>query len=86
MKYYNLYTERNKSLQSLQRSSFKSAGTLVRVTTSLQRCLLGAAHYSQLVRLGISPPNAGAKPFRGMMNPWKAGGLACVYRIPAAKN
>lgn len=35
---------------------------------------------------GHSPPNAGAKQFRGMMNPWKAGGLARVYRIPAAEN
>lgn len=53
---YNLYTERNKSLQSLQRSSFKSAAMLVRVAVSLQHSPLSAAHYSQLARLGIPHP------------------------------
>lgn len=83
---YNLCTERNKSLQSLQRSGFKSAAMLVRVAVSLQHSTLSAAHYSQLARLGISHPCVGARRFRGMTNPWKAGGLACVYRIPGAEN
>lgn len=52
---YDLYTERNKSLQSLQRSGFKSTAVLVRVAVSLQ-------HSSQCSTLftafeaGHSPP------------------------------
>lgn len=58
---YNLYIQRNKSLQSLQRSSFKSAAMLGKVAMSLQHSPLRAAHDSQLVRLGIPHPCLGAR-------------------------
>lgn len=54
---YNLCTERNKSLQSLQRSSFKSAAVLVRAAVSLQHSPLSAAHFLfTACEAGQSPP------------------------------
>lgn len=79
---YDLCTERNKSLQPLPRSGFTGAGVLVRAAGSP----LSAAQYSQLARPGTPHPCVGAKPFRGTRSPWKAGGLACAYRSPGAKN
>lgn len=54
---YNLYTESNKSPQSLQRSSFKSTAVLVRVAVSLQHSPLSAAHFLfTACEAGQSPP------------------------------
>lgn len=53
---YNLYTERHKSLQSLQRSSFKSAAMLVRVAMSLQRYPSHCSTLFTACEAGHSPP------------------------------